>query len=38
MSYDLDTVYLERKNNWSFEGMPVTVMRMIKKLHIIVEE
>jgi hypothetical protein len=38
LSYDLDTVYLERKNNWSLEGMPVTVMRMIKKLLIIVEE
>jgi hypothetical protein len=38
ISYELDNVYLERKNNWSLEGMPVTIMRMIKKLHIIVEE
>jgi hypothetical protein len=38
MSYELDTIYLEIKNNWSLEGMPVTVRRMVKKLHIIVEE
>jgi hypothetical protein len=38
MSYELDTIYLERKNNWSLEGLPVTVRTMVKKLHIIVPE
>jgi hypothetical protein len=38
MSYELDTIYLEERNNWSLEVMSANVRRMVKKLHIIVEE
>jgi hypothetical protein len=38
MSYELDWVHLDRDNKWCLGGMPATVMGMIKKLHITVEE
>jgi hypothetical protein len=38
MSYELDWVHLDRDNKWCPGGMPVTVVGMIKKLRITVEE
>jgi hypothetical protein len=43
ISYELDWVHLDSKNKWCLERMPTaltpaTLMEMIKKLHITVEQ